>query len=166
MIIRYGNELILSGADEVDIMNIRLSGDNASKQENGFSQKSGQPALRANGSASSQNSGVSAGTAQQQLTDSRASEQDDVVVICDGGMIIQPMQTDMAAEEAASDSELTFEMSGAPLKIDRVLNNSDNGLETLAHCGSLYYKPAEDILRLFTNPKQPQILLNTQRSFL
>lgn len=164
VIIRYGNELILSGADEVDIMNIRFSGNSASNQENSFSQKSEQPALRADASASSQNPGTPAGSAQQQPTDSQASEQDDVVVICDGGMIIQPMQANMAAEEAASDSALTFEMSGTPLKIDRVLSDSDSGLETLAHCGSLYYKPAEDILRLFTNPKQPQILLSTQRS--
>ncbi|MBL7214177.1 MAG: hypothetical protein ISS71_00710 [Phycisphaerae bacterium] len=169
VMIQYGNELVVSGADQVDILNIRpssMNDANTDDSDNKNKGRSGDIADAAIPSSPQQPGSVSNSpepTRSQAVA--RTDESQDVIVNCDGGMIFQPMQRAESVSNKASDSALAFEMSGTPLKIGRVRTGLlDKGSETLAHCGALYYKPTEDILRLFTNKRQPQILLNTQES--
>jgi hypothetical protein len=155
VVIQYGSELIVSGADQVDILNIRFSETaDADVQDGGSAVSTAAP-------SSGREKSV-ADTPIQPAVQGEVSQ--DVIVRCDGGMIIQPMQPLGAISEPSSDAALSFEMSGAPLKIDRLRQGTGNDFETLAHCGVLYYEPIEDVLRLFTNQRQPQILLNTHQS--
>lgn len=156
VVIQYGNELVMSGADEVDILNIRFSSED--------DKTSGTPEQTANAADTESDSQADQEPSKVVGTIASADDSKDVVVNCDGGMIIRPMQSSGIGEIKTSDSALLFEMSGAPLKIDRVSADSSKAVESLAHCGELYYKPAEDVLRLFTNARQPKILLNTEQS--
>lgn len=151
--IQYGDELIVSGAYQVDILNIRFSNTNADDQQDSDGSSTGTAKTSTNVTKPQKDSASGS-------SDVQPKPPQDVIVKCDGGMIIQPMQpTGVGADES-----LALEMSGDPLKIDRMRTGSSNNSETLAHCGALYYKPNEDVLRLFTNKRQPQILLNTQES--
>lgn len=156
VVIQYGSELIVSGADQVDILNIRFSDTaDADAPEGGSSGRASAPPSGRKDKPAAEMPGQPA--VQEDVSQN-------VIVRCDGGMIIQPMLPLGAVSEPPSDAALSFEMSGAPLKIDRLCEGSGNDFETLAHCGVLYYKPIEDVLRLFTNQRQPQILLNTHQS--
>ena len=172
VVIQYGNELVVSGADQVNILNILFSSMNdtdksagrSANADKGISAKTARTVKSPAGPKPASVSNPVEPTSQPQMV-AKADDSQDVVVNCDGGLVIQPMQQTGADKDKTPDTALSLEMSGDPLKIDRVGNGDDAGSsETLAHCGSLYYKPTEDILRLFTNTRQPQILLNTQKS--
>ncbi len=145
VVIQYGNELVVSGADAVDILNVRLASMNETDGRSGGSRGNA-------GTSDSQRSSAVQGQAAHNVT-----------VRCDGGMIIQPMQL-AGIGDGSLDAAMSFEMSGAPLKIDRIREGFGDEFDTLAHCGVLYYKPVEDVLHLFTNPRQPRILLNTDQA--
>ncbi len=151
VVIEYGNELIVSGAKQVNIQNIvmasldKVTQSDTAKQEETMTSSSSQ-------------------SPSESRSVNNDREAGDIIVRCDGGMIVQPMAQPSESEKSVYGSSLAFEMSGTPLKIDRVILDRDQKIETLAHCGSLSYKPAEDVLHMFTNALQPQILLNTQES--
>ncbi|MHC4551358.1 MAG: hypothetical protein ACYSUT_01135 [Planctomycetota bacterium] len=144
--IQYGNELIVSGADQVNIQNINFS-DMEDKAPDSDSPKP----------TSSTIAEASSDTTQKE-------ELKEVVVKCDGGIIVQPMPTNTTAEMPGTEPDLALEMSGAPLRIDRIVSVIPTESQALARCGLLTYRPAEDVLRMFTSPLQPQILLNAEDS--
>ena len=155
VLIQYGDELLVSGADQVNIQNIDLSGMNEADSGNTVDEHGVEENTK------TEPVSVPSKTATQQSVVQVDDGSQDIVVRCDGGMIIQPMKN---RGETGSDSGLAFEMSGTPLKIGHVGGGEVKGNETLAHCGALSYKPAEDILYLFTNALQPKILLNMHES--
>jgi len=156
VLIRYGNKLLVSGADQVNIQNILLSSMDETDSKDAVEDDQVQEDTKIADADSIQNSEPAAVSSESQLDDDTR----DIVVQCDGGMTIQPMK---ARGEGSSDSGLAFEMLGTPLKIGRVDDDSGDS-QTTARCGALSYRPAEDILRLFTSTLQPQILLDTQES--
>lgn len=178
VVIEYGEELVVSGAEQVNIQNIILSEMNKDIQDDSIDQNTSEtgteateissplPAVEADSSEQTQIPLIA--LTEQTDSDSKPNAQNaesgDILVRCDGGMVIQPMALSLQEEEGVSDSSLAFEMSGDPLTIDRMPVDGNGEAENLAHCGLLSYKPAEDVLRLFTNAHQPQILLNTQES--
>ncbi len=179
VVIEYGDELIVSGAEQVNIQNIILSELNKDIQEDSIDQKASEagkmgaseippPLPVVTADPSEKMKGPAVAVAEQTTSESELKAENtppgDILVRCDGGMVIQPMASLPQKEDGVSDSDLAFEMSGDPLSIDRIRINENGQVETLAHCGLLSYKPAEDVLRLFTNAHQPQILLNTQES--
>ena len=144
--IRYGNELIVSGADQVNIQNINFSKTDNPSAESASAEGSSEP------------------TEAVAAASDTPKEPREVVVKCDGGIVIQPMPKPSKAEAVDSEPDLALEMSGAPLRIDRIVSASLQESQPLAHCGLLTYRPAEDVLRLFTSPLQPEILLNAEES--
>ncbi len=149
--IQYGKELVVSGADRVNIQNIDFSGMDDDAKADSTSPTSTTEKKIAVADAKTDTTPV-------------AETGRDVVVKCDGGIIIKPMPTQSATAEKISLSDVALEMSGAPLRIDRIVPTATDSSETLAHCGLLTYTPADDVLRLFTSPLQPEILLNAEQS--
>ena len=171
VVIEYGDELIVSGAEQVNIQNIDMLEFNKDDQSDSSDQNASEaetriPVVTADSSKNTTTSAVAVTeqTASEGNPKPEIAQSGDILVRCDGGMVIQPMALSPQKEEGVSDSSLAFEMSGDPLTIDRMPVDGNGKAENLAHCGLLSYKPAEDVLRLFTNAHQPQILLNTQES--
>lgn len=160
VMIRYGKQLVVAGADNVSIQNIPLkSGADASAPED----KPRRPAAEAG--AQTQQAAAAAetqqGTTAPEIANADASR--DVVVTCDGGIIFEPMAR---AAARASASPLNVQMTGAPLRIERMSGTDTDAMqkEMLVNCARLEYMPQEDVLKLFTNDSQPQITMNAQAS--
>jgi hypothetical protein len=166
VLIRYGGQLVVTGADNVSIQNILLK--SASPSD---SSVSASPAERRKKNEPQPD--PAAGTVASAPAPTDASSQDnqpaasgkDVIVTCDGGIIFQPMQPSMQKPTAAK-PPLNVQMTGAPLRIEQTGSTDDTSgkNQMLVHCGRLEYTPDEDILRLFTHSKQPQITLDVQPS--
>ena len=164
VLIRYGDKLLVSGADQVNIQNILLSSMNETDSEGAAEERQVQKDTKVAATTSVQKTesdSMPSTTGSVQSVTQLDDDSHDIVVRCDGGMIIQPMKD---TGDVQSDSDLAFEMLGTPLKIDHVDGVGSDGSDAMAHCGALSYKPTEDILRLFTSALQPEILLNTQES--
>jgi hypothetical protein len=155
VMIRYGKQLVVAGADNVSIQNIPLkSGSDASPSD--ASGKSTDHAPQPDAET-----GVRQGDTSSAVANADSSR--DVVVTCDGGIIFEPMAR-VAAR--ASASPLNVQMTGAPLRIKRLSETDADTVrqDMLVNCARLEYMPQEDVLRLFTNDSQPQITMNAQAS--
>jgi len=150
--ITYGNELVVSGADQVNIQNILFSaldsGDGAENSPGSVEQKSEQ----------ARKSGQLPKEPVKPSSDSDSAKE--VLIHCDGGIILKPMPDKTAEQTASEIPELSVEMRGAPLSITRIQPDR----EPMISCGMLKYAPSEDILRLFTRDGFPEIVLNAPNS--
>jgi hypothetical protein len=150
--IAYGNELVVSGADQVNIQNIVFSsldsGDRAANSPGSVDPDRGQK----------KNSGQ---RPQEPVTPPQVSDSaKEVLVRCDGGIILRPMPDETAEKTTSQTPELSVEMRGAPLSITRIQPDR----EPMISCGLLKYTPSEDVLRLFTQDGSPEIVLNAPNS--
>ncbi|MHC5082935.1 MAG: hypothetical protein ACYTET_03220 [Planctomycetota bacterium] len=163
VLIQYGDELVVAGADQVSIQNILPK----QSQDSLF----GGDAQTKTVDKSEQSSAVSHASAKQPeqvaKTDSDKPSDDqekkDILITCDGGIIFKPVDGVINAQRLDKGPELAMEMSGTPLRIERSMPDDKEQFETLAHCGLLTYTPKEDILRMFRQT-EPQIVLNAQDS--
>ena len=148
----YGNELVISGAEQVNIQNISLDADTPDDDP--------APSV-ANASQRSRNSKQ---IPKEPAKSPRGSDfGNEVFVRCDGGIILKPMPED-APEEISAASEVSVEMRGTPLSIARIQPDVQSGKEPIISCGFLEYTPAEDVLRLFTGNDSQEIVLNAPNS--
>lgn len=150
--ITYGNELVVSGADQVNIQNIVFSsldsGDRAANPPGSVDPDRGQK----------KNSGQ---RSKEPVTSPQVSDSaKEVLVRCDGGIILKPMPDKTAEKTTSQTPELSVEMCGAPLSITRIRPDR----EPMISCGLLKYTPSEDVLRLFTRDGSPEIVLNAPNS--
>ncbi|MBP8605033.1 MAG: hypothetical protein KBI46_04210 [Phycisphaerae bacterium] len=153
VVIHYGSQLVVAGADRVAVQNILLSRID-STAEKAAGQKEG-PVKSADSLTDGQKSPGISLTAPS----SADSKNRDIVVLCDGGIILKPMNGADNSSMSEAAPELSIEMNGSPLRIERPSSETGVVNEMLVSCGILKYKPAEDILRLFTNISQPEIVL-------
>lgn len=164
VVIRYGRELIVGGASKVNIKNILLkqSSEPFDKNASDVNKTAENEQKTVVQSSVSTESGNELKTKSSQKP-SFSEEPDDIVVTCDGGIVLQPIDNNNKGPQKFPTPELSVEMSGDPLFIERIIANTADRLEPLIHCGLLTYKPNEEILRLFTDT-QPQIVLNASAS--
>ncbi|MCI0500057.1 MAG: hypothetical protein L0Y36_10355, partial [Planctomycetales bacterium] len=158
VVIYYGDQLRVAGADQVAIQNILFS-----KMNTAGGQEEPSPADQKTDVSEPRRSRP-APAAKTPSSPPTADSGCDVVVSCDGGIILKPMQDMKEAAPDADQPELSVEMSGAPLRIEQPSTGAGEQNKTLVRCGTLKYKPAEDILRLFTDVRQPEIVLSAQPS--
>ncbi|MCE5186988.1 MAG: hypothetical protein LLF76_12775 [Planctomycetaceae bacterium] len=157
VLIRYGEQLVVTGADNLTIQNILL--------KSAASEVSGDSPPPAGKTPAGELDAMRGRTAPenkepQVAAESGAAEQPikgrDIIVTCDGGIIFQPMKT----VSNTANSLLNLRMSGAPLRIEHFASAGQD--QTLVQCGRLEYNPQEDVLRLFTNAQQRQITFDAQ----
>ena len=145
VMIRYGDQLVVAGADQVNIQNILLA-----RQDAPTSRAAAKPAQPApHDDAVTPPAPVQTDPAGQK--DSR-----DVIVTCDGGIIVKPMPT--ARTDAAA---LAIEMNGTPLRIEQIDPLAPDKMTPLAHCGLLTYDIDDEVLRLFSDAWKGDILLSS-----
>lgn len=162
VLIRYGEELVVAGAQNVSIQNIVLK--SAQPTESGARIASGdrgrrqdrQPSRAATEPVEEPAIAEPAPAAAVADPNVPGAAGRDVIVTCDGGIILQPM-----ANGSAATAPLSVQMNGSPLKIERTDPSKTDAGPTVVYCGRLEYKPQDDILKLFTNATQRLITLNT-----
>lgn len=152
VLIEYGGDLVVSGAQRVNIQNILFSSE--SSESLSASESTGQTKQDSNDTAQPK--------IQTDVAENDTSR--DVFVRCDGGIILRPMGDESGQEVSRAGTELSVEMSGTPLRIDRITPDNEGVNEPLVSCGQLEYRPEPDILKLFTDVSHPEIVLEAQQS--
>ena len=170
VIIRYGDQLVVAGADQVSIHNILL--DNRQVADPSQADK---PASRAPSEATAApaetdetprqaqeppqaDAPTVAASEEVRLSDAETprDKSRDVVVTCDGGIVLKGMPE----EDAASlPTAMAIEMNGTPLRIEQVDPRAPDKTVPLAHCGILRYDMADEVLKLFTDNGLGDIML-------
>ena len=170
--IRYGQQLVVVGANEVSISNILLSGSPGSTQgssganENAEFKDAGDVAVAEVVTSENVVAGKAAAgdVAQIVKSDADAQEITDVFVTCEGGLILKPMGD--AANEGAAASighRRVVEVIGTPV-IVREITSPDGVESTVAQCGVIKYDIDRDILDMLTNAGQEFVTLTMSGS--
>ena len=112
--IKYGNELVVAGADQVNIQNILFSKLDQSPETDALSErvkdtpktvaKSGQPS--------------------DKKTESKIEPETEVLVTCDGGIILKPMEDEDAEQMPVAQAALSVGMGNTPLRIAKIIPDS------------------------------------------
>lgn len=164
VMIRYGDQIVVAGADQVNIQNVFIA-----RQEDQTPEFSGSTPAKARSSVQPDTIGAMSDTVErpreavqketaEAVQPGQAGRDDsrDVVVTCDGGIVVKPMPK---ADSDGSASAMAIEMNGAPLRIEQVDPQSPDKMTPLAHCGLLQYDLGSDVLKLFTDRWRGDILL-------
>ncbi|MHC4770489.1 MAG: hypothetical protein ACYSN7_05115 [Planctomycetota bacterium] len=111
--IKYGNEIVVVGADEVNIQNISF--DQAAKTNgvSGRAKDKPQKLKKPDPSAD-----------QKAVASQNVEPGSEVLVTCDGGIILKPMKDEDAGQTPVAQSALSVEMAPMPLRIAKIIPNS------------------------------------------
>lgn len=171
VMIRYGDRIVVAGADQINIRNILFARQDDRKP---------QPDMR----AAAQNTGpapaidtidreptteaellqteIAARPSIDTLLADSAQRDDsaDVVVTCEGGILVKPM---LRTNAAASLTPITpaIEMNGTPLRIEQIDPLSSEKTIPMAYCGLLMYDTGTEVLELFRDAWENDIVLGS-----
>lgn len=156
VLIQYGHRLVVAGADQVNIQRILWEG--GSSDSSGSSQAGPAAAAEASDSEAAISPKIPAPKepVQPDPQTERTIGPEDVLITCDGGIIIQPMGPGESADRQSSLPSV--EMTGR-LQIERFAEAMPENRIPLARCSLLRYVLRDDILELFTDsPQNPTLI--------
>ncbi len=165
--IHYGKELIVQGADEVNILNLRF---NSSSAE--FSEKV-QPDSEPNQQVSKEKTSETLPVPDaNDWTDKNRLPQmpddddnTDVIILCKGGIVVQPMGGVFSPNDSVT---MDVQMTGTPMRVSRQDPRQKGQSLPLIQCQSLLYNPSADVLKLFSGGfgKMVRVFMDTDKNFL
>jgi hypothetical protein len=169
--IQYGRELIVQGADEVNILNLLLNSSSAESSETTTSSEKTTPD---SGLDKPVNQAKTPDTAPQEDTwanrkrlpqTPQDDDNTDVIVLCKGGIVIQPMSSGFKSNEPVT---MDVQMTGSPMRVLRQNPLQNEKSLPLILCQSLLYNPSSDRLRLFAGDtaKLVRVFMDTDRNYL
>lgn len=149
--IEYGRELVVCGADEVNINRILWGGapapdDQADPEPSATGAPAGEERTKPNGTTATESDRVKAPASAEDAWDVR--------VTCDGGIVFQPM----AAESGPVGLSPEIEMEGEALRIDKLDVNRVQATP-LASCRNIRYAWADETLEMLPGTPQKPITL-------
>lgn len=162
VLIQYGREVVVMGADQVNIQRILWEGSGRDLSDASSPSPAQTRAEVSSGAASSVSEAIPetfAPAAQKEppfFDPADSVSRDDVLITCDGGIIIQPMGPAGAAK--GKSSLPSVEMAGR-LHIERYRDQTSDVRVPLASCSALRYILRDEILELFTDDPQSPILI-------
>jgi hypothetical protein len=170
VVIQYGRELIVQGADEVNIHNI-LFGSTASDSldaKETTEPEASEPVLAQDQKESpDENPLAGIGWADRGRRPQTPADDDnlDVVVLCQGGIVVQPMNGTFNTDPAAA---MDIRMTGSPMRVMRQNPNQKGQSLPLIQCQSLAYNPSAEIVKLFAGnmAKLIRVFMDTDRNYL
>jgi hypothetical protein len=165
VVIQYGNELIVQGADEVNILNILFKPSTADPvEQETTSSGSGDPVAR---QSQKENPLEGIGWADRGRLPQIPDDDDnlDVVVLCKGGIVVQPMGGVFNSNDSVT---MDVQMTGSPMRVLRQNPLKNETSLPLIQCQSLLYNPSSDKLRLFAGDtaKLVRVFMDTDRNYL
>ena len=113
--IKYGNEIVVVGADEVNIQNISFD---QTAKTNGVSGRAKDKPEKVEKSDPSAD--------QKAVASQNIEPGSEVLVTCDGGIILKPMKDEDAGQTPVAQSALSVEMTPMPLRIAKIVPNSQH----------------------------------------
>ena len=150
--IRYGDQWVVAGADNVSIQNIALGRRQRDKNEN--VSESAAPAEASDADLPAAPSAPAADPPAAVDDDRR-----DVVVTCRGGILFKLMSSEPSVSAA-----MAVAMNGAPLRIEQVDALSPDKRQSIVNCGLLHYNMETDVLKLFAQQWSGGVLLGDDSS--
>ncbi len=164
VMIHYGDRIIVGPAEQVSIQNILFRSPDSEKSTQQTSADPTSPVKIDSATASAPLNRLSfdpmPADGLSMGSESMNADWDvrrDVVVTCEGGIVLQPMDESPVDSSAAA---MAVEMNGTPLRIEQVAPDSPNSTLPLAHCGLLHYDMTADVLKLFKGSVERDILLS------
>lgn len=161
VMIRYGVQIVVAGADQVNIQNIARPKKDEPEPANESNLPPSSPTMAAE--APKTTTPPTAPTQQMEAPVPAAfaksgpsDDSRDVIVTCDGGIVFQPMPT---AEAAPSPTAMAVEMNGTPLRIEQADPKSPDKMLPVVQCSLLRYNTVTEVLRLFADDQLPAISL-------
>ena len=184
VVIEYGQQFVVVGAQEVNINNILWSSkpssqpdataaaDAAADTDTQMSD-TGQTASSETGRAGDEPiasaklpAGASADTAGDEpggdtLAESRNNDSAvDVIIRCQGGVIVKPVEPAQASGTAQRLPRLrTAELTGSPVEIKQKVKDGSENFKTVAACAMLTYNMDTEVLDMFTSAAEKYISL-------
>ncbi len=114
--IKYGNEIVIAGAEQVNIQNILFSKLDQSPGTDGASERAkDEPKPAAKPDQPSD---------KETKTESNIKPEPEILVTCDGGIILKPMEDEDAVQMPSDQSVLSVGMGGMPLRIAKITSDS------------------------------------------
>jgi len=114
--IKYGNEIVITGADQVNIQNILFSKlDQSSGTEEPSERVKDKPKMAAKPDQPSE---------KEAETELNIESEPEIFVTCDGGIILKPMQDEDAGQMSVVQSAISVGMGNAPLRIAKIIPDS------------------------------------------
>lgn len=162
VVIQYGRRLVVAGADQVNIQQILWAGGSSGSSDSSSQTEAAAKHTPASSQEAAKVSNRSAAqpNVQNEQPLSPADSPigtDDILITCDGGIIIQPMEQPFPPV-GKEKSLPSVEMIGQ-LQIERFQDEYSPNAIPLASCSSLRYLLQEDILELFTDSPRNPILI-------
>ncbi len=141
VVIHYGRQLIVEGAEQVNITNLFWGG--SSRSDSGGA-----------GGASAEGQDVSAPDDAQLRWDGPADippddDASDIFIKCGGGIIVEPIEGLFREDQQAGASALSVNMTGSPLQIFRLEPAMSDKPLPLVSCRDLHYLPGQEVLNLY-----------------
>ena len=113
--IKYGNEIVVAGADEVNIQNISFDQTAKTNEVSGRAKDKPEKVKKSDPSAG-----------QKAVASQNIEPGSEVLVTCDGGIILKPMKDEDAGQTPVAQSALSVEMTPMPLRIAKIVPNSQH----------------------------------------
>lgn len=114
--IRYANEIVVAAADTVKIQNISF--DQGVKVDNASERTKDEPKKSDKSKKSEKREQLSVKKAE---AESNSESESEIVVTCDGGVILKPMENEDAEEAPVAQSVLLMEVENAPLRNAKIV---------------------------------------------
>lgn len=159
--IQYARQAIIKGAQEITILNM-LFGPQPGSESSDESAASQTDAATAEPLAVQSQETLLQGELpweqRTKLPDVPADDDTtDVIVTCDGGIVVKPMDSLYDGTTAVS---LDVQVTGKPLLIQRLDAAAGQAPYTMVQCQSLQYTPSQDVLKLFVGEFEKTVRLN------
>jgi lipopolysaccharide export system protein LptA len=167
VVITYGKQIVIEGAQDVTINNILLANepaDEASSDKNEVLTTSVPPKPSpkvVDGAASEPEEPVADSAPTETGAESTDEESEDILITCKGPMTVKPMTSIFGTNDETSsmDRTRTIELRGKSVHIRERAAPRDGDLVTIARCGRIKYDIDRDVMDMFTNDAQ-NIFLN------
>ncbi len=114
--IKYGNKIVIAAADQVNIQNILFSKLDQGVGVDGASERAKDKPKRAAKPGQPSDKGAK--------TESNIEPEPEILVTCDGGIILKPMQDEDAEQTPVAQSALSVGMGNTPLRVAKIIPDS------------------------------------------
>jgi hypothetical protein len=163
--IYYGKELIVQGADEVNILNLLFDSSSAGPSEE-VSPDSVPGSQVSNKKPSETLPDANDWTDRNRLPQTPDDDDSaDVIVLCKGGIVVAPMSGSFKSNEPVT---MDVQMSGSPMRVLRQDSLQKGRSRPLIQCRNLHYNPSSDVLKLFAGDsvKTVRVFMDSDRNYL
>jgi hypothetical protein len=163
--IQYGRELIVQGADEVNILNLLLDSSSAESSEKITPDSEMDKPVNQEKTPDAVLQGDNWANRKRLPQTPDDDDSTDVIVLCRGGIVIQPMGGIFDPNNSVT---MDVQMAGSPMRVLRQNPLQNEKSLPLIQCQSLLYNPSSDKLRLFAGDtaKLVRVFMDTDRNYL